>query len=300
MSKEQPFHASSSDRTPPSQEPLLLVEDDEVSQLYLRTVLTSLGYSVYCAESGEAALDMWRHRRFHAILLDIQLPEIDGIEVARRIRREEREQERMRVPIVALTAYSSSEDRRRIQEAGIERYLSKPTEARALEALLRELGSATDPSGGEEARGAESSSPEEEDTAGEDSASAAGKPMEPGEPGEEEHPDREAYLSRLKEEFADARETLDEMARMSLKEIPERLGLIDRAITERRGEEGAKQAHSLANVAGILFAATLREWCLSLEKELRREDFGDAGERYRQVSRNCTELCEALTSLLEH
>jgi CheY-like chemotaxis protein len=296
MSKNAVSRGSAADAESSSPErfQLLLVEDDEVSRLYLRTLLTSLGYPVTPAESGEEALAQWKEQHFGAILLDIQLPELSGLEVASRIRAQEREQGRERVPIIALTAYSGAEDRRRIREAGMEHYLTKPTEASALEKVLSEVRG-TVPAASTAARAsAEPGAAAEEKAGNNEKEYGTVRSLDALEP----DISPENYAERLRREFEGSEDTLVQMADMSLKEIPERLQQITRCISEGESESGAKHAHSLANVAGILFAADIRQAALGMERELRAEDLAAARRSHRQIVQQCEVLIQALRSLL--
>jgi CheY-like chemotaxis protein len=256
--------------------PVLLVEDDEVSRLYLHTLLTGFGYRTVPADSGKQALQLWQEGDYRIILLDIQLPEMNGLEVAAEIRRREREAARPRTILIALTAYASDEDRQRIREADIDRYLSKPAEAKELEQALGEELGIPSPS----APAAESGKDGEQSR----QAESAGR-----------HADE--YARRLRQAFADSRGTLSQMAEMSLQEIPVLLQAIDRAIETENDEEGAREAHSLANVAGILFAADIRNTALTLEEQLREGAFEEARHSYRQTVTQFAPLMEALQQL---
>ncbi len=286
MSKYAAYSSSSaqahSSSTPPFE--LLLVEDDEVSRLYLRTLLSSLGYRVTCAESGETALRHWEKHYYGAILLDIQLPEMSGLDVAARIRSLEYENKRERVPIIALTAYSSEEDRRKIEEVGMDQYLTKPTDATALEQVLDSI------------RASKSAGPPTGD-ASEENHNESGRLTQKSASDEQPAASPEEYARRLQKEFEGAEDTLSQMVEMSLEEIPAQLQHIERCIDEERGDAGTRHAHSLANVAGILFAADIREKTLKLEKLLRSADFTSARSRYEHVAASCSPLLEALRSL---
>ncbi|WP_434624720.1 ATP-binding protein [Azospirillum sp. B2RO_4] len=104
---------------------LLLVEDDAINREVALGLLSDAGHRITVAETGEKALDLATRRRFDAILLDIRLPDIDGPEVARRIRALE-DADRAAVPIVAVTANVFAADRVRYIAAGIDAVIEKP------------------------------------------------------------------------------------------------------------------------------------------------------------------------------
>ncbi|MEY4720134.1 MAG: hypothetical protein RL563_2752, partial [Pseudomonadota bacterium] len=114
----------------------ILVVDDQVANLHLiRELLARLGMRAVCSDSGAAALDLVRERRFAAVLMDIQMPGIDGFETARQMIQQLGEQA---PPIIALTAAAMPEHRVASQEAGMVEHLVKPIDpADLLAALLR-------------------------------------------------------------------------------------------------------------------------------------------------------------------
>jgi CheY-like chemotaxis protein len=120
----------------PGSRSILIVEDDPVSRHLLRACLVGLGYAPDTAESGEAALEALETRRYDLVLLDIQMPGMDGFEVARRVRARFGSQPR----IIAITAATTKGDRERCLAAGMDDYLSKPMRFEELAAVVAERG----------------------------------------------------------------------------------------------------------------------------------------------------------------
>ena len=112
---------------------ILLAEDNEVNRRVAGTMLSRLGAAVTYAHNGEQAIEEAKSRSFDAILMDCQMPVLDGFEATAAIRRLVPDQ---RIPIIALTANASPEDRQRCQEADMDDYLSKPVSIRELQAKL--------------------------------------------------------------------------------------------------------------------------------------------------------------------
>jgi two-component system, cell cycle response regulator DivK len=109
---------------------VILVVDDNAANLKLaREVLTAQGHDVISAVRGEEAVDVARARRPALILLDMRLPDIDGLEVLRRLRSSPETKD---LPIVAMTAQAMTGDRERFLAAGCDGYISKPISLRAL------------------------------------------------------------------------------------------------------------------------------------------------------------------------
>ncbi|HSH56614.1 MAG TPA: ATP-binding protein [Halomonas sp.] len=124
---------------------LLVVEDNPVNQRVARAMLERLGCRVSLADSGGEALTLTRQRQYDLIFMDVQMPDMDGLEVTRRLRR--RQGWPAEVPIVAMTAGGPGGEQARCLAAGMSGYLAKPLlPAPLLEVLRRHLGDrATDP-----------------------------------------------------------------------------------------------------------------------------------------------------------
>lgn len=113
---------------------ILLVEDNLVNQKVAGLLLNSLGYAADLAANGREALAALRRQSYDVVLMDIQMPEMDGLEASRRICQEWSPEERPR--IIAMTANALQGDREACLAAGMDDYLSKPIAIRALERIL--------------------------------------------------------------------------------------------------------------------------------------------------------------------
>ncbi|MDD1743790.1 MAG: response regulator [Methanomassiliicoccales archaeon] len=102
---------------------ILVVEDNQANMYLVEFILTHTGYEVLKAENGEDGVALALKERPDLILMDIQLPGIDGLEATRRIRASEVDGN---VPIVALTSYAMTGDRERAEAAGCDGYIEKP------------------------------------------------------------------------------------------------------------------------------------------------------------------------------
>ncbi len=122
---------------------VLLVEDNPVNRLVARTLLQNMGLDPVCAVDGAEALDHLDGENFDLVLMDCQLPGLDGYEVTRRWRQQERTAGREPTPIVALTANALPEDRARSLASGMDDHVAKPYRSDALaEVLARYLAPA--------------------------------------------------------------------------------------------------------------------------------------------------------------
>ncbi len=122
---------------------VLLAEDEPVSRLMASRLLRKHGHEVVAVENGEQALKALQAGHFDLVLMDVQMPRMDGLEATRRIRRGhgiDGPPSDTCVPIVALTAFVSEEDRARCKEAGMNDFLPKPLELDQLVACLGRVG----------------------------------------------------------------------------------------------------------------------------------------------------------------
>ncbi len=117
---------------------LLLVEDDKVNQKVIRKLLIERGYTVQEASNGIEAIELFTKDTYDAILMDIQMPKMNGIDAAAKIR--SLEQEGKHTPIIALTAYALTGDREKFIRLGMDEYVSKPIQ---MEVLFNVLEKAT-------------------------------------------------------------------------------------------------------------------------------------------------------------
>ncbi len=102
---------------------VLIVEDNELNMKLFSDLLEAHGYAVIQTRNGMEAMGLARSRRPDLILMDIQLPEVSGLEVTKWLKEDE---DLRAIPIIAITAFAMKGDEERIREGGCEAYLSKP------------------------------------------------------------------------------------------------------------------------------------------------------------------------------
>jgi CheY-like chemotaxis protein/HPt (histidine-containing phosphotransfer) domain-containing protein len=123
-----------SDRRPK----ILVAEDTPFNQTIIMRLLEKHGYHAALVENGRQILEALSRHAFDLVLMDIQMPEMDGFQATREIRNSERQTEH-HIPIVAMTAYAVEGDRERCLAAGMDEYVSKPISAEKLFAIIESL-----------------------------------------------------------------------------------------------------------------------------------------------------------------
>jgi two-component system, sensor histidine kinase and response regulator len=113
---------------------ILLAEDNLVNQRVAMTMLGKMGHRVTLATNGQKALEQWRQSDFDLILMDVQMPEMSGLEATTQIRREEAIG--AHVPIIAMTASAMNEERDRCLAAGMDNFISKPVSYNVIEQVI--------------------------------------------------------------------------------------------------------------------------------------------------------------------
>jgi CheY-like chemotaxis protein len=126
--------------TPPRAAPLngrvLVVDDNSVNRKILARQLELAGASTDAASGGEEALELWRTGRYDLVLADLQMPTMDGFELARRIRAGEAAERRPRTPILAVTASTHEDQEQRSRLVGMDGFITKPIGIEQLRATL--------------------------------------------------------------------------------------------------------------------------------------------------------------------
>ena len=139
--EQQPSMLESFPKTSSEKYKVLIVEDSPDNLLLVTTYLKDPKFQLDTAENGEIAVAKFKSRKYDVVLMDVEMPVMDGYEATRAIRKWEDEENRSPTPIIALTAYAFAEDVARSKEAGCDLHLSKPIrKARLLQALEEVVG----------------------------------------------------------------------------------------------------------------------------------------------------------------
>lgn len=228
---------------------ILVAEDRAINQRFARLMLERLGYRADFVENGREAVEAVRGRDYDVILMDCQMPTMDGYEATREIRRIEAELpegKRRHVHIVAMTANVVSENRESCLAAGMDGYISKPVRIELVRDLLRTLTP----------RAPEAKARE---TPMVDRAAIRATPA--------------ASIATLRSQFGEA--AAIEMITMFLNDTPDRLAELVRHRDAGRFVELGRVAHILAGSCGIFGLQEMRERSLRLEERSKQSAPGD-------------------------
>ena len=242
---------------------VLLAEDNLVNQQVAVTMLELMGCTVTVTETGSAALEAFDECRPDLILMDCQMPEMDGFETTRNIRIAEEQKPALgRTPIIALTANAMNGDRERCLEAGMDDYLSKPFSRRDLAALLKQWVS----------------------------------------PDREAAPESTCDLSlnqnalqsiRLLQQ-ADQPDVLERVLGIYLEVGPKLLAELRAGVDASDPEQIERSAHNLKSSSATLGATRLAAICAELESLVRAEQLADCRFIAEAIEAEFSRVCAAL------
>jgi CheY-like chemotaxis protein/nitrogen-specific signal transduction histidine kinase/HPt (histidine-containing phosphotransfer) domain-containing protein len=250
---------------------ILLAEDNATNQLVAITMLKKLGCCVDAAANGQEVITSLRTLPYDLVLMDCQMPEMDGYEATRAIRGGASGVPNPQVPIIAMTASVQKGDRERCLEAGMSDYLGKPVQLQELAAMLEQW------------------LPAEEDCQRSQSKASAPTPLEPA--AEQQSPvyDRDGFLDRLMgdEEMAQT------VVEVFLDDIPKRIESLKRSLEAGDAETVKRIAHSIEGAAANIGGEALRELAGEIEKACEDGHFESVNERCPELEHQFNRLKEA-------
>ena len=221
---------------------ILVAEDNQVNQKVAVSMLERLGYRADVAANGLEALEALTRIPYAAVLMDVQMPEMDGYEATAEIRRREEDEGRgRRTPIIAMTANAMQGDREKALAAGMDDYLSKPVKAEDLETVMDRWVS----------RPEDQENALEEATADKELPTGATEPLD------------QSVLEGLRE--LGGQELLEELKDLFLEQAPAHLEALRRAVTEEDALSIERAAHTLKGSCGNMGASRMMAICIALE-----------------------------------
>jgi CheY-like chemotaxis protein len=273
----------------------LLVEDNVVNQRVAVRVLEKRGHWVVIAENGVEALQALACQRFDLALMDVQMPEMDGLEATRRIRAME-DQTGQHLPIVAMTAHAMKGDRERCLQAGMDDYIAKPIDAEKLAALVERLVPLDELSATlVEARRKQS---ELENAVSQSLASALPPAQDPAESATENAAPAETIcLKSLEERVENDVELMQEMVELFLDNAPMLLAEIEAGVADGDLRTVTRATHSLKGAASNLCAAPCIQAAERLEMLSKNGDIGRAETAVAELRDELAKLEAALQNM---
>jgi CheY-like chemotaxis protein len=223
---------------------ILLAEDGISNQKLAIGLLENWGHRVTVANNGREAVDLWTERPFDLVLMDVQMPDMDGLEATRIIRHRER-QTQQHIPIVAMTAHALKGDREKCLDAGMDGYVSKPVR-------MQELYDAIRPFSGEVQQQAE---PQQQPEAG---------------PAQTHKADVD-WSAALESVGGDA-QLLKEVAQEALAELPRLADQLRQAIEDGNAPTVQRVAHTIKGVARVFCAQQSGHLAETIEGRARDND----------------------------
>ncbi|OGR31220.1 MAG: hypothetical protein A3J80_08960 [Desulfobacula sp. RIFOXYB2_FULL_45_6] len=235
---------------------ILIVEDMETNRITARALLGNQGYKTDEAINGLEAVEKHQQTHYDLILMDCQMPVMDGFEATRRIRENEKIHNLVHVPIIAMTGNAFDSDRQKCFEAGMDDFISKPVEpdilARKISSALTENKVHNNGSAEDHEKGIYFPKTDSDRPIPEESSRPAGVDL---------CFDREKFLER----FGGDRETVELVLESFFQEAPEFLEKIGNAIDNKNMEDIRSNSHALKGAAANVNAELLRQAAMEME-----------------------------------
>lgn len=270
-----PPRAPAKSLPPPSKQLRILVADDNETILELAAeLLRARGHSVTAVSDGRAALTAFEKNKFDVILLDQEMPHLNGLETVHAMREKEKNTGAHRTSIISLTGNASPEDARRIQDAGFDALLPKPFDRNVLFQLVE----------GNSSAGAPPSHPASQTEAAPAPAPSPANPAELA-----------AHLERL---TGGNKKLLRSMISTFLADVPKKTAAIRRALARNNASQLASSAHSLKGAIAIFNASTSVAATRALEAMGRVGNLQGAPDEFRVLTVDLDRLAADLRAVL--
>jgi CheY-like chemotaxis protein/HPt (histidine-containing phosphotransfer) domain-containing protein len=265
---------------------VLLVEDNATNQELAITLIEQDGHTVETACNGQQALAVLAKQSFDVILMDIQMPEMDGFETTARIREQERGSNR-HIPIVAMTAHAMKGDRERCLKAGMDGYVSKPVRRGELYQALSSFAPWD-----RRAHGYDRDSRSGDDRKTREVPTAAAETHREGFAADVLN--RTALLARV----GGREDRLRRIVQVFLDESSQIMAELQQAIAGGEADRMRSLAHSLKGAVGLFGAQCVVEPAQALESLGDAHELAGAPEKYRQLEHEMHRLKSAVAGLL--
>jgi CheY-like chemotaxis protein/HPt (histidine-containing phosphotransfer) domain-containing protein len=239
---------------------ILAAEDNAVNQALIRRILEKLGHTPVLAANGREALDYASTESFDAVLMDVQMPEMDGFTATAKIRENEKNTG-AHGPIIAMTANAMKGDREKCLAAGMDEYLSKPVSSKQVQELLDRM------------------------FGGEQESAPPSRPLVW---------QRSAMLERMDED----ENLLNEVLGIFLDDYPKSLAQLEAAVSGHKADVLERVAHSLKGELGYLAVPEVSELARRLQEMGRVRNFNGARELLTELERQLNQLAVLIRKTL--
>jgi|GEM_PF-2241739 len=261
---------------------ILLAEDNPVNSKFVASVLEERGHTVVVAQNGMEALELFQHNSLDLVLMDIQMPRVDGFQATASIREREK-RSGGHTPIIALTAYALKEDRDRCLAAGMDGYIPKPIDASALiEEVEKYL--VLERSENEGASGIESELPPDGRILTEEKTTGSSSVF-----------DLDTALIMTGGKL----DLLKKMAALFIDQLPGLLSQIQEALGQRNGKQLERAAHTLKGSISNFSAKQAHDVASEMESLGRKDDLLNAGTLYSDLKQKAMRLGDELKLFCE-
>jgi signal transduction histidine kinase/DNA-binding response OmpR family regulator len=238
---------------------ILIVEDNKINQIITSDILENNGHSYQVATNGNEAIELFKKSNFDVILMDLQMPQMDGYVTTSIIRKMEKG---MNIPIVAITAYAMIGDREKCLQAGMNYYLTKPIMPNKLISLLNEIISKT---------------PDEEKNSGNDTA------------------DIESAFVRMKSDIVFFSTIVGKFS----EESREIINNIKQALANKDEKELNIQLHTLKGLIAIFKRKSANKFTKNLERIAEENDFEGAENIAEEIEKELQQLVSLLYDFIK-
>jgi len=261
---------------------ILLAEDNPTNQLVALAMLKKLGYRADCVANGQEAVEALQQIPYDLVLMDCQMPEMDGFEATMRIRAGEPNVLNPRVNIIALTAHAMQGDRERCIAVGMNDYLTKPLNPQELARVLQEwLVDAVEEAAALPAEAPAAAEPAEKLAAEIDSINSESQAI---------IFDEEEFLSRV----MDDRELAVEIARAFINDMPKQIAQLRAFSTNGQADGVKRQAHTIKGASANMAASLLRQAAQNIETAGAAGDLESVSQYIEQLDIEYQRLKKAL------
>ncbi|MBF0449862.1 MAG: response regulator [Candidatus Magnetomorum sp.] len=250
---------------------ILLVEDSEMNKKLATVILKKMGYTMDSASNGKEALEKLANHSYDLVLMDVQMPVMDGIEATTLIRKGEYQVKNSNIPIIAITANAMTQDRDKCMSAGMNDYVAKPFKPEILKQKIEQfLGK------------------------GQSKESKSSKKNRTSIPSR--YYDKKSLLDRIDGDMG----LFQQLIKLFVQEVPRQINQIKQAIKEHDAERITLYAHTIKGSAYNIRAMELKQVAFDIEQAAKSENIILAASKINALDNTYEKLYSELSRVIEH